>query len=172
MRVCLFLCVLLSVSGFASTQTLPRAYRGLSLGMDLDSLTATLSEDAMFVFRERDVSFLPLREETLVESSGTSFIRRAYFQLREGTVFIMSFSLNTQLVDHFSVFSSFVEKYGGPASLDPGEAVWESAETRISIERPLTVKYVDKTIFDAILGEESARGTEKTRLYEEFLDDF
>ena len=151
----------------------PRQFRGLTLGMDLDDLKSTLAKDELFQFRgDRDVSFLPVREQTLVETAGLSFIRRAYFQLVDGAVYIMSFSLDTRFMDHYSVFTSFIKKYGEPASLSPGEAIWESDETRVSIERPLSVKYIDKKVFDR-LAEESKSGVSRELLRrEEFLGDF
>jgi hypothetical protein len=154
-------------------EPVPRQFRSVSLGLDLDELKAALLKDELFLFRgDRDISFLPIKEQTLVETAGLSFIRRAYFQLADGAVYIMSFSLDTRLMDHYSVFTSFVKKYGEPVSLSPGEAVWESDETRVSIERPLTVKYIDKTVFDALVAE--SKNPEKPQLLrrEEFLADF
>ena len=154
-------------------EPLPRQFRSLSLGSGLEDLRSALIRDELFHFRgDRDVSFLPVREETLVETSGLSFIRRAYFQLSEGAVYIMSFSLDTRLMDHYSVFTSFVKKYGEPVSLSPGEAVWESPETRVSIERPLTIKYLDKIVFNRLV--EESKTAEKYELLrrEEFLADF
>jgi hypothetical protein len=152
---------------------LPRSFRELSLGMGLDDLKGALQGDELFHFRgDRDVSFLPAREQSLVETTGFSFIRRAFFQLLEGELFIMAFSLDTALVDHYSVFTSFVKKYGEPASLDPRQAVWESEDTRIAIERPLTVKYIDKNIFNKIIGEAQILESREIRLREEFLNEF
>ena len=151
----------------------PRQFRELSLGMALDDLKSALIRDEHFRFRgDRDVSFLPIREETLVETNGFSYIRRAYFQLTEGAVYIMSFSLDTRLMDHYSVFTSFVKKYGEPVILSPGEAVWETDDTLVSIERPLTIKYIDKTVFDRLV--EESRTVERRELLrrEEFLADF
>ena len=151
----------------------PRQFRELSLGMALDELKSALTGDGLFVFRgERDVSFLPVREETLVETTGLSYIRRAYFQLTDGAVYIMSFSLDPRLMDHYSVFTSFVRKYGEPVLLSPGEAVWESDETRVSIERPLTVKYIDKTVFNRLVEESRAGDSRELLRREEFLADF
>ena len=151
----------------------PRKFRELFLGQSLDDLKSALTRDSLFSFRgDRDVSFLPVREQTLVETTGLSYIRRAYFQLNEGTVFIMSFSLDTRLVDHYSVFTSFVKKYGEPVSLSPGEAVWETDETRVSIERPLTVKYIDKKVFSHLIEESKTRERLELLNREEFLRDF
>jgi hypothetical protein len=151
----------------------PRQYRELSLGMELEELKGALLADNLFNYREdRDVSFLPVKEETLVETTGLSFIRRAFFQLRERRVFIMAFTLDTRFIDHYSVFTAMVKKYGDPQSLSPAESVWESEDTWVSIERPLTVKYIDKTVFNQLL--EDSKNLESRQLFlrQEFLDDF
>ena len=151
----------------------PRQFRGLSLGMTLDALKNTLVGDSIFLFRgDRDVSFLPVREETLVETTGLSYIRRAYFQLANGAVYIMSFSLDTRLMDHYSVFTSFVRKYGEPVLLSPSEAVWETDATRVSIERPLIVKYIDMTVFNRLVEDSRTNARSELLLREKFLADF
>ena len=169
-------------------EPLPRSFMELSLGMDLTGLKEKLAADAHFEFRgDPDVSFLPLRRQNVVDTEGRDFIKRALFQLTpaaEGapdgsnqpdissTVFIMVFMLNTEKVDHYSVFTSFVKKYGEPLLLNPKFALWEDDTTRIYIERPLTVKYIDKTMFDGILAESRALESENARLRQEFLDAF
>jgi len=152
---------------------LPRQFRQLTLGMSLDDLKNSLISDGYFNFRgDRDVSFLPAREQSLVETTGSSFIRRAFFQLRDGEVFIMAFTLNTEIIDHYSVFTQFVEKYGQPTSLNPRAAIWETEQTRIAIERPLTVKYIDKNVFDDIVNESGLIQSGQVRMRQEFLDEF
>ena len=152
---------------------LPRQFRQLSLGMPLDDLKAALLIDDYFLFRgDRDVSFLPAREQSLVETTGASFIRRAFFQLRDGEVFIMAFTLNTAIIDHYSVFTQFTEKYGQPSYLDPRMAVWETEETRIAIERPLTVKYIDRVVFNDIINESGLIESGHVRLRQDFLNEF
>jgi hypothetical protein len=153
--------------------SMPRSFRALALGMSLDELTNALAGDGLFRFRgERDVSFLPVRQETLVETDGTSFIRRAHFPLAEGEVFIMSFTMDTRFIDHFSIFTTFVQRYGEPIILNPSEAVWQDDYTRVSIERPLTVKYVDRVVFERLREASGALRAWQTLLREEFLDQF
>jgi hypothetical protein len=168
-----------AAAGAASAQeqeeevTLPSKFREITLGMSLDDLKAVLEEDKLFNFRgDRDVSFLPAREESLVETSGSSFIRRAFFQLRDGALFIMAFTLNTNMMDHYSVFTDLVTKYGPPTYLDPKEAVWENEELRVSIERPLTVKYIDKKVFNDIINEASLVESRRVQQRQEFLNEF
>jgi hypothetical protein len=153
--------------------TLPRQFRQIVLGMSLDDLKSALLEDNLFNFRgDRDVSFLPIREESLVETSGSSFVRRAFFQLRDGSLFIMAFTLNTGMMDHYSIFTDLVQKYGPPSYLDPKEAVWETEETRIALERPLTVKYIDKIVFDDIINESMLIQSRRVQERQDFLDEF
>ncbi|MDR2784122.1 MAG: hypothetical protein LBB48_09865 [Treponema sp.] len=154
-------------------EPLSTSYREISLGMSLDDLKTALSKDALFGYRgDEDVSLIPSREETYLETAGASFIRRALFQTKEDKVYAMTFTLNTSLVDHYSIFTTLVKKYGEPAYLDPEQAVWEDDNTRLSIERPLTIKYIDKAIFTSILNESGARKSQEIRLREEFLSDF
>ncbi|MDR1249228.1 MAG: hypothetical protein LBK63_07995 [Treponema sp.] len=168
-------------NGEEGTSGPPRSFRGIFLGIDLNALKEAIRKDGIFYFREdRDVSFLPSdQEQTLVETQGFSFVRRAFFQLRYGEVFIMSFTLDTSLVDHYSVFTAFLNRYGEPSSLSPKEAVWETDETRVSIERPLTIKYIDKYNFEmfkrspeAILIGPSADGAPEMLNRSEFLEGF
>jgi hypothetical protein len=157
----------------AEEKQLPRQFRELVLGMSLDDLKAALLEDTMFNFRgDRDVSFLPVREESLVETSGSSFIHRAFFQLRDGALFIMAFTLNTGMMDYYTIFTDLVEKYGQPAYLDPREAVWESDEVRVAIERPLTIKYIDKKVFNDIINESGTIQARRVQERQEFLNEF
>jgi hypothetical protein len=84
----------------------------------------------------------------------------------------MAFALNTDMMDHYSVFTGLVDKYGQPSYLDPREAVWENDELRIAVERPLTVKYIDKKVFDDIISESSLIQSRRVRDRQEFLDEF
>jgi hypothetical protein len=184
--ICLLAVWLLNPAGIAAQEAsaseassggeaaeLPRQFRALSLGMSLDDLKTSLQADELFNFRgDRDVSLLPARDQSLVETTGSSFIRRAFFQLRDGAVYIMAFALNTAVIDHYSIFTRFVEKYGQPSYLDPKEAVWETGETRIALERPLTIKYIDKKIFDDIINESALIQSRQIRQRQEFLDAF
>jgi hypothetical protein len=150
---------------------LPRQFRAINLGIGLEELKAALTEDALFNFRgDRDVSFLQSPQQSLVETTGFSFIKRAFFQLSEGELFIMAFTMNTELIDHYSIFTSLTEKYGQPDSLDPQQAVWDNGATRVALERPLTIKYIDRAVFNRIVGEAAVTETRELRERQEFID--
>ena len=174
----LFVCIVLPARVWPQEQeqdekTLPRQFRQIVLGMSLDDLKSVLQDDDLFSFRgDRDVSFIPAREESLVETTGPSFVKRAFFQLRDGTLFIMAYTLNTEMMDHYSMFMELTGKYGQPSFLDPKEAVWETDETRIALERPLTIKYIDKIVFDDIINESTLIQSRRVQQRQEFLNEF
>jgi hypothetical protein len=141
--------------------------------MSLEELKTALAEDSLFSFRgDRDVSFLPDPQQRLVETTGLSFIKRAFFQFHEGKLFIMAFSMNTDLIDHYSVFTALREKYGEPGELSPRQSVWENGATRLALERPLTVKYVDLDLFNGIMGASAAQESRELLRRQEFINEF
>jgi hypothetical protein len=160
-------------SGNSPVAAPPVSFRGLALGMGLDQVKAALKADGLFRYRgDPDVSFLPQTSQYLIECAGTSFVRRAYFQFADGRLFIMILVLDEQKLDHYSMFSTLSAKYGQPTSLSPQEAVWQSDPVRFSLERPLTVKYVDNKTFAAILSQGGAQKDLEQLSREKFLEQF
>jgi len=154
-------------------QAVPRSFRDIELGMSMDEVKAVLASDGIFVYRgEPDVSLLPRPDESLIEVSGLSFVRRAFFQFYEGKLFVMIFALNEKEMDHYSVFTSLSAKYGKPDSLSPSESVWMDDATRMSVERPLAVKYIDMAVFDALKAEGQAQKSYEEILRADFLGGF
>ncbi|HPX46986.1 MAG TPA: hypothetical protein PK408_02190 [Treponemataceae bacterium] len=151
----------------------PVSYRGITLGMELDAVKEALLADSVFGYRgERDVSLLPGENRTLIETSGSLFIRRAWFQFFGGKLYIMTFQLDTEHVDYYSLYTSLTVKYGEPSILDPSKSLWTDDICTLTLERPLTVKYVDKAVFESLV---SASGTKKAEYdvsRENFINDF
>ena len=151
----------------------PSSFRGLSLGMGLDEVKTALKADALFRYRgDPDVSFLPQTSQYLIECEGNTFLKRAYFQFADSRLFIMILVLDTTLLDHYSLFSTLSGKYGPPTSLSPTESVWDSDAVRFSLERPLTVKYVDNKTFKALLAKGGAQTNLEQLSRESFLGQF
>ena len=151
----------------------PAGFRTLSLGMGLDQVKAALKADPLFRYRgDPDVSFLPQTSQYLIECEGASFLRRAYFQFADSRLFIMILVLDAQKLDHYSLFSALTAKYGQPSSLSPSESVWQSDAVRFSLEKPLTVKYIDNKTFSAILAKGGAQKDLEQLSREKFLEQF
>ena len=84
----------------------------------------------------------------------------------------MIFKLNTDTVDYYSVYSKFCEKYGEPASINPQRAVWEDEHTRVVIERPLIVKYIDLTVFNELISQSTTEKAAAETNRQNFIDGF
>jgi hypothetical protein len=129
----------------------PRGFRSIQLGMELEQVKQLLIDDPLFDYRgDPDISFLPLPPQTLIETSGSSFIRRAYFQFDRDLLYIIILSMDPDRLDYYTLYSTLSGKYGQPTRLDPTEAVWQFEDLRLSLERPLNVKYIDSAIFAAL----------------------
>jgi hypothetical protein len=156
-----------------AAEPLPDSYRSITLGMNLDAVKEALFADMLFGYRgERDVSLLPTLNRTLIETSGSSFISRSWFQFNEEKLYIMTFNLDTSKVDYFSVYSQLVEKYGEPKTLDPRKALWQDERIILTLERPLTVKYVDAAVFASLLDQSGADMAVIDLLREDFVNEF
>jgi hypothetical protein len=152
---------------------IPDGFRGILLGMDLQQVKDRLLEDPYFDYRgDPDVSFLPQTQESLIECRGFSYIERAYFQFHEKKLYIIIILINQEKIDHYSLFSTLMEKYGEFNSLSPDKAVWESGVTLFSLERPLSVKYIDKRVFNAIKDAGASEDSFREITREQFLEQF
>jgi hypothetical protein len=154
-------------------KAVPRSFRGIELGMEMEAVKKILAADSLFSYRgDIDVSLLPRPDESLIEVSGISYIRRAFFQFYQDKLFVMIFSINEKEMDHYSIFTSLSAKYGKPTSLSPSESVWLDGATRLSVERPLAVKYMEVAVFDAIKAAGAAGRSYEEILRTQFLDEF
>ena len=152
---------------------LPAEYRSIRLGMDIGAVKDALKQDAVFGYRgERDVSLLLTENRSLIESAGSYFISRSWFQFYKDNLYTMIFKLNTDTVDYYSVYSKFCEKYGEPTSINPQRAVWEDEHTRVVIERPLIVKYIDLTVFKELISQSTTEKAAAETNRQNFIDGF
>jgi hypothetical protein len=151
----------------------PPGFAGIEMGMALDVVKELLKRDPQFRFRgDPDVSMLARPNESLIETEGLSFIERAYFQFYEGKLYTIILALNPERVDHYTMYTVLVDRYGEPSSLDPTEAVWEFDSIRMVLERPLSVKYIDNLVFNEILRQNARAESLNALSRERFLEQF
>ncbi|PIE97638.1 MAG: hypothetical protein CR988_07205 [Treponema sp.] len=156
-----------------SLSDLPTSYRGISLGMDIESVKDVLQSDPLFGYRgERDLSLLPTLNRSSIETAGVSFVSRAWFQFHAETLYTMILKLNTDKIDYYSIYSHFEKKYGQPVKLNPQRAIWENETTRVIIERPLSVKYIDLTVFNELIEQSNTEKAASELRRESFVDEF
>lgn len=151
----------------------PQGFRGIELGMHIDKVKELLVDDPYFDYRgDPDVSFLPESQNSLIECRGNAFIERAYFQFNEEKLFIIIIALNQEKLDYYTLFTTLTGKYGNSTSLDPTEAVWIFSYVRMSLEKPLTIKYIDRIVFEELKKAGKSEEDLEERTREEFLKGF
>ena len=157
----------------ASSESSPLGFSTIKIGMALDEVKLALESNSLFRYRgDPDVSLLPRPNEFLIETEGIRYIDRAYFQFYDGALYTIILLLNREEIDHFTLYTTFVDKYGEPTYLDPSEVVWEFEAIRLAIERPLSVKYVDTVAFEEILRENAKTESLNKLSREGFLGEF
>jgi hypothetical protein len=131
---------------------MPTAFRSIALGMNMTRVRQLLQADpAYFAFQgDEDVSLLPSKNQSLIETVGFSFVKRAFFQFYKDRLYTIILALNPDKVDYYTMYRQFVAKYGEPPILNPQAMSWTSDTVSLSLERPLTVKYIDLAAFNEI----------------------
>lgn len=151
-------------------------YGGVTLGMSVEQVKKALKDNSDFGYHgDRDVSLLPGENRVLIETDATafagfSFLERCWFQFYNDRLYIITINVNREKMDHFSIFDSLCKKYGAPDSVSPEKSVWNGENVTMSLERPLTLKYVDRKTFESLQKKSlvGPDGTEITR--EMFLE--
>lgn len=169
--------IMMALSFVASAQdsniTLRRGYRQLLLGMEFDAVESALQAESSFYYRgSADVSLVPSDGNYIIDSSGRGFIDRGLFQFHEGALYSIAIYVDTRRIDFFQVFEQLRGRYGDPADLDPERAIWEDEETRIVLERPLTVRYLDLETFLDRQNETSRTDSAARMSRDAFLSEF
>jgi len=150
----------------------PDGFLSIKLGLDVDTVKKLLvSEDYLNYRGDPDVSFLPLSAEPLIECDGYMYVDKGYFQFSKKKLFIITIVLDAKKLDYFTLYTSLTAKYGKCTSLNPETVIWEFDSVRLSLERPLTVKYIATKVFDQIKaanqGEENLLSANKKEFLEQ-----
>ncbi|MBP5520537.1 MAG: hypothetical protein J6X84_08170 [Treponema sp.] len=133
---------------------LPNGYKNISLGMTLEETKKNLLKEPDFGYHgDRDVSLVPGADTVLIETDtdkgfGSAFLTRCWFQFTSNKLFIITININPEKMDYYSIFTKLKEKYGEPNTFDPQSATWKNDEVTMSLEKPLTLKYVDNKLFN------------------------
>ena len=169
--------ILLSVFAipFFANDSIPNGYGGVELGMSLNQTKQALKHNMDFGYHgDRDVSLLSGENRVLIETDasryGYSFLERCWFQFYNDKLYIITINVNREKMDHYSIFNTLCKKYGDPVSLNPEKSVWKSGSVTMSLERPLTLKYVDEKTFEELKNQSTVGPDAREMTREMFLE--
>ena len=165
-------------SGFFcfAQDSLPDGFKKLRFGMSVDQVKDELKKDLNFGYRgDRDVSLLPGENRILIETDTSktapySILERCWFQFYDDRLYTITINMRRKKMDHYSVFTTLSEKYGEPTSLNPEKSEWKDDNVIMSLERPLTLKYTDRKVFDELQSKAMVNKTAEEESKQEFLD--
>ncbi|MDC7240683.1 MAG: hypothetical protein PQJ50_10015 [Spirochaetales bacterium] len=155
------------------TRELPMGYGRIMLGMELDQVKELLLTESRFDFRgDPDVSIQRGGNQSLISSRGRSFIDQGFFQFNDSALYLIILNMNPEKIDFFSMQQSLTGRYGDPDELSPEGLYWRNEKVQMSLEYPLTVKYLDLEVFDSFIQEDirlkSFQEISRTKFLEEF----
>lgn len=148
--------VLFAGSNMLFANDIPDGYGNITLGMSLEDCKEALKKNSDFGYHgERDVSLLPGENRILIETdadrgTGLKYLERCWFQFYNEKLYTIIINVNKEKMDYYSIFTTLCNKYGNPDSLNPQKSVWENDNVTMSLEKPLTLKYVDKKVFQEL----------------------
>lgn len=165
-----FLGVLFNVE---AQEPLQRGFRAIQLGISQDQAGELLIEDPSFLYRgQPDVSIALTRNEPVIDTRGAGFVSRGLLQFTDDRLYILTLYLNQQQLDYFVMYEQLRERYGEPQELDPQRSLWDDGRTRIELERPLTIRYIDLDVFEQRRQERRTLRATQAVTREEFLQNF
>jgi len=154
-------------------KTLPRGFDQLELGLSLEQVKELLKNSPYFSYRgDPDVSLLNRPLTNLIETEGNFYILRGAFQFYQEKLHSITLVMNPRMLDYFSFFTSFSKKYGLTKALDPSRAYWEDESTRLVLEKPLTIKYLDIKTLNSLTGETQTTEAQGKIAREKFIEKF
>lgn len=174
-KIVFFSLLILSFCLFA--EDLPHGYKNIMLGMTLEETKENLVKEPDFGYHgDRDVSLIPGSSKTLIETDankgfGSNFLTRCWFQFSFNELYIITININPELMDYYSIFTTLTKKYGDPSSFSPQAATWKDDEVTMSLEKPLTLKYIDNKRFAETQNYSNVQASPAEITREMFLDE-
>jgi len=162
-----------SVQSDKGYKELPTGYRSIQLGASFSDVKEKLLIEPRFDFRgDPDVSIQKTGPQSLISSRGRMFIDQGFFQFDKDKLFLIILQFNREKIDFFTMQQTLTSQYGPPSEISPQGMSWSNGKTKISLEYPLTLKYLDEKVFNTFLAED-----EKLKSFQEvartnFLEDF
>jgi len=131
----------------AVTETDIAGYKNIRLGASReDAINAILSDYTMILPRKYMTGKADItaeESETFLALEENRFYRSGYFLFKNDALYSITVNFQPNQVDFLELLSALNSKYGKGAFLDADTVAWQNGDTRIILERPSIVKYIN-----------------------------
>lgn len=171
--VLIFLSIITPLISQTPKNELPNGFRNIVIGLSMDEVKDELIQDGYFDYRgDPDVSMLLTDNRSIIETKGSVYIDSGYFQFYNNTLYTITLLLDINKIDYHTIFTTFIDKYGKYNTLSPSIVKWENDNIRITLEKPLTIKYVGLKIYNNIIESDITEKAIQELLREDFVSEF
>lgn len=145
-------------------------FENLILGSDYDEVLSKLDSSENFIYNSEQPSWI--EENPVIVAEGRGFVEKGYFQFVDKKLYTITVEINQNKIDYYTIFTELKKKYGNYKKFSPKMVLWESEKCTLFLERPLTLKYLDKNLHQKLLDSASIKKSKKEILRENFLEKF
>lgn len=154
-------------------EELPGGFLNILLGQSMIDVEDALNENRYFDYRGKpDVNMRISQDSELIECSGFSYVKKGYFQFYEERLIIITVVIDESELDYYSFYTSLEKKYGKPDHLNPDGVYWDNGVISMSLEKPLSIKYMDKKSVQKIKENSASSESRAKVLKEDFIEIF
>jgi hypothetical protein len=146
---------------------LAAGYRDFKLGQTMEEVRTVLRTSDDFIVRKEEILTIRLEPDTeIISSEGRGFIDKGYFHFHEDSLFQILLKIDEKKIGYYVLLKQLTGRYGDPALFTPQFAEWDDGVTTITLEKPCTLKYRDRTVWQELTSGDVTSDVlmEKTRL--------
>jgi len=170
-KIFLFLFLIVSM-GVISSEELSYGFKEFKLNQTQNEVKELIKKSFDFANRRDEALSIRLEPDTdIITAEGLGFIKIGYFHFNKDKLFQIFLKLDEKRVGYYLILKRFTEKYGNPTSLEPKSAFWENEEVKIVIEKPCSLKYIYKPIWNEITSSDQTSDSVFFKIREKFIED-
>ncbi|WP_295158100.1 hypothetical protein [uncultured Brachyspira sp.] len=122
-------------------------FKNITLGATReDTINAILSDNTMTLPKQYMTGTVDLNAEesaTFLALEENKFYKSGYFIFKDNALYSITIHFQPNQVDFLELLSSLNAKYTKGSFLNANTVAWQNGDTRIILERPSIVKYID-----------------------------
>lgn len=170
-KIFLFLFLIVFI-GVISSEELSFGFKEFKLNQTQSEVKELIKKSFDFANRRDEALSIRLEPDTdIITAEGLGFIKIGYFHFNKNKLFQIFLNLDEKRLGYYLILKRFTEKYGNPTFLEPKSAFWENEEVKIIIEKPCSLKYIYKPIWNEITTADQTSDSVFFKIREKFIED-